>query len=30
MGKYDNVTMKEYMKKKKEMSDDLGRVKGGL
>ena len=25
MGKYDNVTMKEYMKKKKEMLDDLGR-----
>lgn len=24
MGKYDNVTMKEYMKKKKEMLDDLG------
>ena len=23
MGKYDNVTMKEYMKKKKEMFDDL-------
>ena len=28
MGKYDNVTMKEYMKKKKEMLDDLGRVDG--
>lgn len=28
MGKYDNVTMKEYMKKKKEMLDDLGRTKG--
>ena len=26
MGKYDNVTMKEYMKKKKEMLDDLGRT----
>lgn len=33
MGKYDNVTMKEYMKKKKEMLDDLGRtnsVCGGI
>lgn len=28
MGKYDNVTMKEYMKKKKEMLDDLGRIDG--
>lgn len=28
MGKYDNVTMKEYMKKKKEMLDDLGRTQG--
>ena len=28
MGKYDNVTMKEYMKKKKEMLDNLGRVRG--
>lgn len=28
MGKYDNVTMKEYMKKKREMLDDLGRLKG--
>lgn len=28
MEKYDNVTMKEYMKKKKEMFDDLGRTKG--
>ena len=28
MGKYDNVTMKEYMKKKKEMLDDLGRKSG--
>lgn len=28
MGKYDNVTMKEYMKKKKEMLDDLGRTGG--
>lgn len=27
MGKYDNVTMKEYMKKKKEMLDDLGRIR---
>ena len=26
MGKYDNVTMKEYMEKKKEMLDDLGRT----
>lgn len=24
MGKYDNVTMKEYMQKKKEMFEDLG------
>lgn len=29
MGKYDNVTMKEYMKKKKEMLDDLGRIGEG-
>lgn len=29
MGKYDNVTMKEYMKKKKEMLNDFGRVRGG-
>lgn len=28
MGKYDNVTMKEYMKKKKEILDNLGRVDG--
>lgn len=27
MGKYDNVTMKEYMKRKKEMLDDLGRIR---
>lgn len=26
MGKYDNITMKEYMKKKKEMLDDLGKT----
>lgn len=28
MSKYDNVTMKEYMKKKLKMFDDLGRKKG--
>lgn len=26
MGKYDNITMKKYMKKKKEMLDDLGKT----
>ena len=30
MGKYDNVTMKEYMKKKKEMLDDLGKEKQNM
>lgn len=29
MSKYDNVTLKEYMKKKLEMLNDLGRTAGG-
>lgn len=28
MGKYDNVTAKEYFEKKKEMLNDLGRIRG--